>query len=102
MMVEAGAQLVGIGWVTGQNGVAADDAAVHLVEPDDSPKLDVLTKFALSDNSRMRFKQTDQLVVLSNPGGNPTALRRSSELLSALWLETVALRAGTVKARFDL
>jgi len=40
--------------------------------------------------------------VLSNPGGNPTELRRSSELLSALWLETVALTAGTYKPRFDL
>jgi hypothetical protein len=55
-----------------------------------------------ANDFRVRFKQTDQLVVLSNPGGNPTALRRSSELLSALWLETVALRAGTVQARFDL
>jgi predicted nucleotidyltransferase len=40
--------------------------------------------------------------VLSNPGGDPTELRRSSELLRALWLETVALTAGTYKPRFDL
>jgi hypothetical protein len=40
--------------------------------------------------------------VLSNPGGTPTALRRSSELLSALWLETVALTAGTYKPHFAL
>lgn len=40
--------------------------------------------------------------VLSNPGGDPTELRRSSELLSALWLETVGLTAGTYKPRFDL
>jgi hypothetical protein len=35
--------------------------------------------------------------VLSNPGGDPTELRRSSELLSALWLETVELTAGRYK-----
>jgi len=40
--------------------------------------------------------------VLSNPGGDPTELRRSSELLSALWLETVELTAGRYKPRFDL
>jgi hypothetical protein len=33
--------------------------------------------------------------VISNSGGNAPELRRSSELLSALWLETVALTAGT-------
>jgi hypothetical protein len=40
--------------------------------------------------------------VLSNPGGDPAELRRSSELLSALWLETVELTAGTYRPRFDL
>jgi hypothetical protein len=40
--------------------------------------------------------------VLSKPGSNPTKLRKSSELLRALWLETVALTAGTYKPRFDL
>jgi hypothetical protein len=40
--------------------------------------------------------------VLSKPGSNPTGLRKSSELLRALWLETVALTAGTYKPRFDL
>ena len=40
--------------------------------------------------------------VLSHPSVNPTEWRRSSELLSALWLETVALTAGTYKPRFDL
>ncbi len=40
--------------------------------------------------------------VLSNPGGSPTELRRSSELLRALWLETVALTVGTYKPCFDL
>lgn len=40
--------------------------------------------------------------VLSKPGSNSTELRRSSEFLSALWLETVALTAGTYKPRFDL
>jgi Nucleotidyltransferase domain/Domain of unknown function (DUF4037) len=39
---------------------------------------------------------------LSNPGSTPTKLHRSSELLGALWLETVALTAGTYKPRFDL
>jgi hypothetical protein len=40
--------------------------------------------------------------VLSNPGGNPADLRRSSELLSALWLETVEMTAGTYRPRYDL
>ena len=40
--------------------------------------------------------------VLSNPGDDRTALRKSSELMSALWLETVALTAGGYKSRFDL
>jgi polymorphic toxin system nucleotidyltransferase-like protein len=40
--------------------------------------------------------------VLSNPGDDPTELRRSTELLTALWLETVELTAGTYKPRFDL
>ena len=40
--------------------------------------------------------------VLSNPGGDPTDLRRSSELLTALWLETVELTTGRYKPRFDL
>jgi hypothetical protein len=39
---------------------------------------------------------------LSNPGCNPKELRRSSELLNALLLETVALTAGAYKTRFDL
>ena len=40
--------------------------------------------------------------VLSNPGDGPTELRRSYELLSVLWLETVELTAGRYKPRFDL
>ena len=40
--------------------------------------------------------------VLSNPGGDPADLRRSTELLGALWSETVELTAGSYKPRFDL
>jgi hypothetical protein len=40
--------------------------------------------------------------VLSKPGGNPAELRKSSELLSELWLETVELTNGTYTPRFDL
>jgi hypothetical protein len=40
--------------------------------------------------------------VLSKLGRNSKELRKSSELLRALWLETVALTAGTYKPRFDL
>lgn len=40
--------------------------------------------------------------MLSNPGNDHTALRKSSELMSALWLETVALTAGSYKPRFNL
>jgi hypothetical protein len=39
--------------------------------------------------------------VLSNLGGNPTELRRSSELLGALWRETVELTAGKYRPRYD-
>jgi len=35
--------------------------------------------------------------VLSNPGGDTTELRRSRELLSALWFETVELTSGRYK-----
>jgi hypothetical protein len=40
--------------------------------------------------------------VLSKPGGNPAELRKSSELLSKLWLETVELTNGTYTPRFGL
>jgi hypothetical protein len=40
--------------------------------------------------------------VLSNPGGDARELRLSSDLLSALWSETVELTAGTYKPRFEL
>jgi hypothetical protein len=40
--------------------------------------------------------------VLSNPGGSPTELRQSCELLTALWNETVQLTATTYKPRFTL
>jgi len=40
--------------------------------------------------------------VLSHPGCDPAELRKSSELLRALWLETVELTAGKYKPRFDL
>lgn len=40
--------------------------------------------------------------VLSNPGGNASELGRSSELLNALWLETVELAAGTYSPRYEL
>lgn len=39
---------------------------------------------------------------LSNVGCNAAELRRSSELLRSLWLETVELTSGTYKPRFDL
>lgn len=58
----------------------------------------LLEQFAL----RPRDFTTRLAGVLSNPGGDPTELCRSSELLSALWLETVALTAGVYKPRFDL
>lgn len=40
--------------------------------------------------------------VLSNPGDDPTRLRRSNDLLTALWLEIVELTAGAYEPRFDL
>lgn len=40
--------------------------------------------------------------VLSNPGLDPTELRRSSQGLAELWRETVALAAGKYKPRFPL
>ena len=40
--------------------------------------------------------------VLSHPGGDSAELRSSTELLTALWLETVELTAGRYKPRFDL
>ena len=40
--------------------------------------------------------------VLSSPGGESAELGRSVESLSALWLETVDLTAGTYKPRFHL
>jgi hypothetical protein len=40
--------------------------------------------------------------VLSSPGGDPMELLRSSELLKALWVETVELTAGRYKPRCDL
>jgi nucleotidyltransferase-like protein/uncharacterized protein DUF4037 len=40
--------------------------------------------------------------VLSNPGLDSAGLRKSTELLSTLWAETVELTAGTYKPRFDL
>lgn len=40
--------------------------------------------------------------VLSNPGGDSTELRRSTVLLTALWLETVEFTAGRYKPNFDL
>ena len=40
--------------------------------------------------------------VLSSPGNDASELRRSSELLSALWLETAELTEGKYKPRFDL
>jgi len=40
--------------------------------------------------------------VLSNPGLDSTELHHSSELLNALWIETVELTAGAYKPRFEL
>jgi hypothetical protein len=40
--------------------------------------------------------------VLSKPGSDSAELCRSAELLTALWLETVQLTAGTYKSRFHL
>jgi len=40
--------------------------------------------------------------VLSSPGSDRAQLRRSSQGLGELWLETVALAAGTYKPRFPL
>ena len=39
---------------------------------------------------------------LSNPDNDPAALGRSTEMLTALWLETVQLTGGRYKPRFDL
>src|SRR5258706_14892231 len=52
VMVEARAELVGIRRVTGQDGIATDDAALHFIEPDDAAKLDALAKFPFTDNGR--------------------------------------------------
>ena len=40
--------------------------------------------------------------VLSNPGGNSTELRKSSELLEALWGDPVVLTAGKYRPRYNL
>jgi hypothetical protein len=40
--------------------------------------------------------------VLSSPGCDSAELQKSSELLNALWLETVELTAGACKRCFDL
>ncbi len=58
----------------------------------------ILDQFALKPREFMtRLEQ-----VLSNPGSDPTELDRSAEILTALWLETVQLSAGTYKSRFHL
>ena len=40
--------------------------------------------------------------ILSNLGADPTELRRSTKLLTVLWLETVALTAGRYKPLCDV
>ncbi len=62
MMVEAGAEWVGIGRVAGQDGLAADEAAFHCIQPDHPAKRDVFADFAFADKGRVTFKQADQLV----------------------------------------
>lgn len=58
----------------------------------------LLEQFAL----KPREFTTRLASVLSNLGGDGTELRRSSELLAGLWLETVDLTAGLYKPRYDL
>jgi hypothetical protein len=41
-------------------------------------------------------------LALSNPGSDSAELGRSAEILTALWLETVELTAGTYRSRFHL
>src|SRR5712691_3519407 len=62
MMVQAGAQLVSVGWITAQNGIAAHNATLDLVEPEDAAKLHRFAEFAFADNRCVRLKQADQLV----------------------------------------
>jgi hypothetical protein len=66
----------------------------------------VSDKYARQLMEQFRLRPRDFILrlerVLSNPGDNPTALHQSSELMSALWLETVALTAGSYKSRFEL
>jgi len=40
--------------------------------------------------------------VLAAPGADTAGLRRSAELLTSLWLQTVDLTAGTYRPRFRL
>jgi endonuclease III-like uncharacterized protein len=58
----------------------------------------LLDRFAL----RPREFMTRLERVLSGPGNDSVELSRSVELLTALWLETVQLTAGTYKSRFQL
>jgi hypothetical protein len=58
----------------------------------------LLDRFALQPREFMTRLER----VLSNPGNDSVELSRSVELLTALWLETVQLTAGTYKSRFQL
>src|SRR5258707_2911467 len=62
VMVQAGLELVGIGWVTRQDSVATDEAALHLVEPHDATKLDVFADFAFADDGSVGLKQADEFI----------------------------------------
>src|SRR5579871_1777422 len=62
MMVETGAELVCVGWIARQDGIAANNAAFDFIEPDDPTKFHLFAEFAFADNGCMRFKQADQLI----------------------------------------
>src|SRR5512133_773525 len=84
MMVQTGTKLVGIGRVARQDSITADNAALHFIEPDHAAKLDRFTGLPFADNGRMRFKQTDQLLVRWNAlAVEHTALGLAYDLLHA-------------------
>src|SRR3972149_8949727 len=60
MSFQTGQQLIGIGWIAGQNAILADQAAVNFSVPDLVTELGVFGfGFAPANDGRVRFKQAD-------------------------------------------
>ena len=62
MMVQTPRQLRVLGWIALQNCGADDDAALHLIQPDDTPKPRGASGLALADNRRMVLEHTPQFL----------------------------------------